>query len=75
MLPVLVGLLSAVTSSSIGENECVELGFEKDLSCLSCRELADFGLKSLQTECNACCAQGDEQNVPRYQRAILEVCG
>ena len=28
MLPVLVGLLSAVTSA-IGENECVELGFEK----------------------------------------------
>ena len=33
------------------------------LSCISCKELAEFGLKSLQSECNSCCAKSDEEVV------------
>lgn len=71
MLPVLLGMLSTV--APLGESECAELGFESGLSCISCKELAEFGLKGLQADCNACCAKSDEEAI-QYKRAVLEVC-
>jgi len=71
MLPVLVGLLSAV--APLSESECAEMGYEQGLSCILCKELAEYGLKSLQSECNSCCAKSDEE-VVQYKRAVLEVC-
>jgi len=72
MIPVLLGIISSV--AALSENECVELGFEKGLSCVSCKELGEFGLEQLVTDCNNCCEKTDEEQTTRYKRGVLEVC-
>lgn len=60
-------------ATPLSESECAEMGFEKGLSCISCKELSEFGLKGLQAECNSCCEKSDE-DITQYKRAVLEVC-
>ena len=69
-------------ATPLSESECVEMGFEKGafkiifkifqkkkylgLSCISCKELSEFGLKGLQAECNSCCEKSDE-DITQYK--------
>lgn len=71
MIPLLLGAISSVVSYS--DAECHELGFEKGLSCISCKELGEFGLKSLQADCSECCEKIDDGLI-KFKRGVLEVC-
>ena len=51
------GMLT-LNKSSVGciYFKCHTLG----LSCISCKELGEFGLKSLQADCSECCEKIDD---------------
>ena len=53
-------LLFFPTTPSLGISaSCTELGFSSSLLCSSCRELKQFGLEVLESECKQCC-QADQ---------------
>ena len=49
-------LLSLSVPSALGNgSSCLDLGFSSNLLCSSCRELKEFGLETLEEECQGCC--------------------
>ena len=55
--PVLGLLLvcAAFAPCSAVDSNCVELGYTSSLLCSSCRELREFNLQGLESECSQCC--------------------
>ncbi len=68
-IQVLPGALFLVCLASVPcmgtTNSCVELGFSSNLLCSSCRDLREFKLEELETDCEQCCTAdvegGDEK--------------
>jgi len=71
MLPILLGTLLQVVPAD--RPDCQELGFEQELECGSCKELNEFGLKELESECLDCCRKSEEES-SKFKRGVLEVC-
>ncbi len=42
-------------TATIDGSHCMSMGYTSNLMCSSCRELKEFGLKDLETECSSCC--------------------
>ncbi len=52
------------------DGSCMELGYTSNLMCSSCRELREFNLQSLESECNQCC-QPDGTNMDDKVNIII----
>eukprot|EP00045_Choanoeca_perplexa_P022449 m.9591 g.9591 ORF g.9591 m.9591 type:complete len:150 (-) comp9455_c0_seq1:52-501(-) len=70
-------LLVAFVRANIDVDACSRAGFTEGLACSSCKLLPEFGLEALQEDCDNCCEDdtlGQNKNVPRYPKAVLEMC-
>jgi len=53
-------------TATIDSANCMSMGYTSSLMCSSCRELKEFGLQALETECGSCCqpdGAGDDGKV------------
>jgi len=65
-------LLTLACVPCIGSNtSCVGLGFSSNLVCSSCRELKEFKLEELETDCLECCQDEGEESDGNVSIIIL----
>ena len=54
--------------------KCSDVGYSSNLLCVSCDDLSQFNLSSLEESCRSCCEAGKDENTFRYAKATLKVC-
>ena len=70
-----VCLASISPTVAIDSSHCMSMGYTSNLMCSSCRELKEFGLQDLESECSGCCqpdgAANDEKVCYKFQRSFV----
>ncbi|ETN87003.1 hypothetical protein NECAME_05723 [Necator americanus] len=64
-----------IVEYSLSREECQAAGFNPEtLKCSTCKQLTEFNLDFLMTDCESCCTKDQDDEHEKYPMAHIEVC-